>query len=246
MWPLAALPALNVPPETAIRFIRDVIADGQTLVNNFSRGAHSPRIALRHRIDVSNWARANADRVNSLFTAEVVHEVDLMTLGGDSINLVPLNQLLLKLAPPPPPKELPLQPVPPDSFTVVAPARITEIRNLQSNSYDFSKLIRLCEELNTAYANGCFFATIMITRAIIDHVPPVFGLKTFSQVSNNYPAGAKAFKDAMKQLDLMARNIANLYLHEHIRSAEALPLPQQVNFGPALDLLLQEVMRIKP
>jgi hypothetical protein len=85
----------------------------------------------------------------------------------------------------------------------------------------------------------------MITRAIIDHVPPLFGLETFAQVSNNY-AGAKSFKEAMRHLDLLARNIADLYLHEHIRNREALPLPQQVNFGHALDLLLGEIIRIKP
>lgn len=103
--------------------------------------------------------------------------------------------ILLELAPPHPPKQLPLQPVPPDAFTVIAPARIMELRKLQSNSYDFTKLIRLCEELNTAYANGCFFATVMITRAIIDHVPPVFGLQKFPHVANNY-SGAKSFKEA--------------------------------------------------
>jgi hypothetical protein len=60
------------------------------------------------------------------------------------------------------------------------------------------------------------------------------------------PVSVWGLPQRMKQLDLMARNIADLYLHEHIRGAEALPLPQQVNFGPALDLLLQEIVRITP
>lgn len=245
MLPTTSLLPLNVPVDTAIQFIKDVIADGQTLINNYSRGQHNPSIALQHSINVGKWAHTNADRINSLFASQVVHEVNLTALGGETLNLAALNQLLLKLAPPPPPKQLPLHPVPPDAFTVIAPARIMELLKLQSNSYDFAKLIRLCEELNTAYANGCFFATVMITRAIIDHVPPVFGLQKFAHVANNY-SGAQSFKEAMTQLDLMDRNIADLYLHEHIRSAEALPLPQQVNFGPALDLLLQEIVRITP
>jgi hypothetical protein len=106
-------------------------------------------------------------------------------------------------------------------------------------------LIILCEELNTAYGNGCFLATIILTRAIIDHVPPLFGMKILPEVSNNY-AGTQSFKGAMQHLDAMAGKIGDLHLLGDIRSQEALPTPQQVNFGPALDLLLSEIVRINP
>jgi hypothetical protein len=34
---------------------------------------------------------------------------------------------------------------------------------------------RLSEEINVVYGEGCFFATAMLTRGVLDHVPPVFG-----------------------------------------------------------------------
>ena len=39
-----------------------------------------------------------------------------------------------------------------------AGSRIEDLRNLSSPDFDFRKLIRLCEERNTAYNNGCYFA----------------------------------------------------------------------------------------
>ena len=41
-----------------------------------------------------------------------------------------------------------------------ADSRIDDLRNLSSPDFDFRKLIRLCEELNTAYNNGCYFAAL--------------------------------------------------------------------------------------
>ena len=83
----------------------------------------------------------------------------------------------------------------------------------------------------------------MLVRAIIDHVPPIFNCKNFSEVGNNY-AGSKSFKDAMIHLDKSSRKIADQYLHGQIRSSEVLPNATQVNFSTDLDFLLGEIVRI--
>jgi hypothetical protein len=71
----------------------------------------------------------------------------------------------------------------------IAEGRIDELRKLPSPDFDFPKLIRLCEELNLSYDNGNYYATAMLTRGVIDHVPPLFGHTTFTQVANNYSSG---------------------------------------------------------
>ena len=58
-------------------------------------------------------------------------------------------------------------------LTVIADSRLAELRALSSTQFDFKKLIRLCEEINTAYSEGCYFATAMLTRGLLDHVPPI-------------------------------------------------------------------------
>jgi hypothetical protein len=84
----------------------------------------------------------------------------------------------------------------------------------------------------------------VLTRALLDHVPPVFGVKSFSEVANNYIGGSKSFKDTMLHLDTAAKKIADGFLHTQIRRSETLPTAQQVNFGAPLDLLLAEIVRI--
>ncbi len=141
-----------------------------------------------------------------------------------------------------PRQTLPLQPTPPsDLWTLISNSRLSRLRGLRPAGLDFHKLIRLCEELNTAYSQGCYLATIMLTRCVLDHVPPVFGKANFSEVASNH--GSKSFKEAMQHLDEAARKIADAHLHGPMRKTESLPEAQQVNFGPQLDVLLAEIER---
>ena len=86
-------------------------------------------------------------------------------------------------------------------------------------------------------------ATAMLIRSIADHIPPVFGFKTFAEVANNY-AGAQSFRASMKNLDNSLRNIADAHLHVHIRRSETLPTEAQVPFQADLDVLLAEIVRV--
>jgi hypothetical protein len=117
------------------------------------------------------------------------------------------------------------------------------LRALAPAQFDFRKLIRLCEEINIAYSQGCFFATAMLIRGLLDHVPSVFGKNKFSEVSNNY-SGGKSFKDTMHHLESAARKVADAHLHMPIRKSETLPTAQQVNCAQQLDVLLAEIVRI--
>jgi hypothetical protein len=84
----------------------------------------------------------------------------------------------------------------------------------------------------------------MLTRGLLDHVPPLFGHLTFKEVANNYSGGGRSFKDSMQHLESGARKIADAHLHTAIRKSETLPAAQQVNFAPYLDVLLSEIVRI--
>jgi hypothetical protein len=43
-------------------------------------------------------------------------------------------------------------------LTLIADSRLAELGKLVSPDFDFKKLIRLCEELNTNYSEKCYFA----------------------------------------------------------------------------------------
>lgn len=131
-----------------------------------------------------------------------------------------------------------------NSLPLIADSRLAELRALSSAQFDFKKLIQLCEEINTAYGKACYLATAMLTRGLLDHVPPIFGKAKFSEVANNYSGGGRSFAEMMHRLENAARKVADAYLHNPIRKTESLPTPQQVNFAAELDMLLSEIVRI--
>ena len=122
-------------------------------------------------------------------------------------------------------------------------SRIEELKAIPNKPFDLTKLNKICEEVNLVYENGCYFATAMLVRAIVDHVPPIFEYEKFEEVANNYKC-EKSFKKSMQHLNSSLRNIADGYLHIKTRNSEVLPTQQQVNFSPDLDVLLGEICRI--
>jgi hypothetical protein len=131
-----------------------------------------------------------------------------------------------------------------NGLPLIADDRLGEMRKLTSTEFDFRKLIRLCEELNSAYNEGCYFAVAMLTRGLLDHVPPLFGKSSFAEVANNYSGGGRSFKETMLHLENAARKVGDGHLHMPIRKSETLPTAQQVCFAPQLDVLLSEIVRM--
>ena len=122
-------------------------------------------------------------------------------------------------------------------------SRLQELKDIQSDRFDLSRLIRILEDLNSSYENQCYISVITLARALLDHVPPVFSCKTFSEVANNY-SSSKSFKESMGHLENSSRKIADQYLHTQIRQKESLPNRTQVSFSNDIDVLLSEIGRI--
>jgi hypothetical protein len=125
----------------------------------------------------------------------------------------------------------------------IHPERMEELRQVVSDKFDLCKLLRLCEELNDCYRNGSTLSIIMLTRALIDHVPPLLGWERFNEVANNY-GGTRSFKESMERLNISSRKIADQHLHTPIRKSESIPTMNQADFSNDIDVLLAEVHRI--
>jgi hypothetical protein len=118
-------------------------------------------------------------------------------------------------------------------------SRLNALRAAKSSAFDTSKLIRLCEELNFNFGAGNYYSVAMLVRTIVNHVPPIFEVGSFKEVA---ALGSRSFKEHMDHLDKSSRKIADMFLHEHIKRKEVPPTDTQVNFAPALDTLLGEVV----
>jgi hypothetical protein len=123
--------------------------------------------------------------------------------------------------------------------------RLNQLRQIQNPDFDFSKLIRLCEELDVCFHFENYLSVAMLLRAILDHIPPIFKFENFQAFLNNY-GGAKetSFKKIMQHLSESLKNIANIHLHQKIRAKESLPNETQVDFRQNLDVLLAEIIRV--
>jgi hypothetical protein len=131
----------------------------------------------------------------------------------------------------------------PPEYVYVDETRIGDLRRSSSTKFDLRKLIALCEELNIAYRSQCYHAVAALNRALLDHVPPILGFRTFVEVANNY-GGTKSVRECLKRLEESARDIADMHLHTAIRAKEALPSRTQVNFSNDIDVLLAEIVRL--
>ncbi len=120
--------------------------------------------------------------------------------------------------------------------------RLEELKKLKNKKHDLTKLTKLLEELNNAYKAEMYFSVMLLLRAIIDHVPPIFGKNNFNEVTNQY--GTRSFKELMIRLEKSSRKISDSFLHTPIREKEVLPNKSQVNYTNDIDVLLAEIVRI--
>jgi|SRR3989344_2791282 len=122
----------------------------------------------------------------------------------------------------------------------VDPTRLDELRAVKSDQHDSIRLVRMCEELDDSFINKNYISSIALTRATLDHIPPIFGCRTFSEVANSCE---KSIKGSLQHLEDSSRKIADAYLHIQIRKKETLPTVTQINFSQSFDVLLGEVVR---
>lgn len=123
-------------------------------------------------------------------------------------------------------------------------SRIEELKKIRNARFDCTRLICMCEELNECATHGNAHAVIMLTRAILDHVPPVFEFKNFSEVVSNYRGGGRSFRASIERLEHQSRKVADRLLHMSIRDKEVAPNMNEVSFTSEIETLLSEFCRL--
>lgn len=136
------------------------------------------------------------------------------------------------------------EPVKVPTLAFVSEHTIAELIALPRTTHDFSRLAVLCKELNVTAAGEAHMATMMLLRAIMDHIPPAMGkFTTFADFAAHYP-GTKSFKDQMANFNQMARKAADGHLHSQIRRRESVPTAEETNLRTPLGALLREIVRL--
>jgi len=123
-------------------------------------------------------------------------------------------------------------------------SRLDELKAISGRRFDCTRLLSMCEELNDCAARENPLAVILLTRTILNHVPPAFELETFAQVAANYGGGGSSFKKAAERLENHSRKVADRLGHMPIRDREVAPNMAEVNFAAELETILAEFCRV--
>jgi hypothetical protein len=123
----------------------------------------------------------------------------------------------------------------------IDPALLERIRRLQSKKFNLAKLVRFAEELNENYDRGNYLSCTLLIRAIINHVPPLFGCTTFGQVAASSPKSVKAL---LNQLEEGARDVGDLHTHDTVDRFSTPPTRNQLEpYKPPMEILFNEIER---
>ena len=115
-----------------------------------------------------------------------------------------------------------------------------ELKSILSKKYDTKKLIAFCEELNDSYSRANYLSCVLLIRAVMNHIPPIFGHNSFSQVVAN---SGRSVKAVLSHLEDQMRPIADLHNHMLIRKKEQLPSKHQIEpYKPSFEILIQEII----
>ncbi|MFI1092888.1 hypothetical protein [Streptomyces sp. NPDC020917] len=100
------------------------------------------------------------------------------------------------------------------------------------------KLLQLVSELNACFREGHAYACHALVRAIIDHVPPILGQKSFQAAASNYAWPTDADRKYAKKL-LEFKNQADDVLHRQIRTSRGVITMHDVPLAAYINALLR-------
>jgi len=242
---------LNFKPEepnTQLRVTRTQIRRFLRLPKDQAAGAIS---RLRQIMNLQFWGWSNGELANGEWYVQVTREInrcaDVRTLD-DYLELLDTIEQEHKQ---------PYQAVPdilygsvpsvidaveapaPQADTYVGGAVIETMRAASTSSrWNCGKLFQLIAELNDACERGNAYSAHAMLRAVLDHVPPLFGFRDFKEITANH-RWSQTDKNYMKRL-LDFKDQGHDVLHRQITTqADVLAMedmPQRV----AINRLLQE------
>ncbi|MEV6051892.1 hypothetical protein [Streptomyces sp. NPDC052107] len=93
-------------------------------------------------------------------------------------------------------------------------------------------------ELNACFRDGHAYACHALVRAIIDHVPPILGQKSFQAVASNYAWPTDADRKYAKKL-LEFKNQADDVMHRQIRTSRGVITMHDVPLRAYINALLR-------
>jgi hypothetical protein len=128
----------------------------------------------------------------------------------------------------------------PSRMSLIASQLIADLNKTKCAQFDSTKLTGYCKEINSSFYHGNVVACLLLMRTVLNHVPPIFGYKSFAEVTAN---SGKSLRENLEFLENGVRRLADMYAHQPIRKTEQYPTKSQVEpYRAQLEVLLHEVL----
>ena len=121
---------------------------------------------------------------------------------------------------------------------------VESLRSISNPNFDVVKLVRYCEELNFNYITGNYLTCTILARAVLNHIPPIFGQTNFRNVVASFSVNPYTRKnDNLETLEQGLRKIGDLHNHDMIKRTESLPTINQIEpYKPQFEYLIQQIV----
>ncbi len=120
---------------------------------------------------------------------------------------------------------------------------IDRLKKINSKDFDLSRLIRYCEQINDNYSSGNFESVAFLSRALIQHVPPIFGQPNFESVGSQAASGKDtSFKRNCIHLQTSLKHIVDDLIHAAITKKQIPISSEEIDFSQDLNRLIREII----
>lgn len=121
---------------------------------------------------------------------------------------------------------------------------IDRLRQKVTTNFDTQKLIKYLEEINYNYQAENFLTCAILTRAVLNYIPPIFSQTNFRNVVSNHSTNPYTRKnDNFDTLEQGMRKIGDLHNHDMIKKTESIPTKNQIEpYKPQFEYLLNEII----
>lgn len=106
------------------------------------------------------------------------------------------------------------------------------------------KLIALCQGLNDAYKAGNSYVCAAMIRAVMDHIPPVFGQSDFKQVASQHTFTMKQTDKAHAQFLVNSKSIGDDVMHRRIGPSVPVITMDDIPTPIRLNAILREMVTL--
>ncbi|MGW0692817.1 hypothetical protein [Streptomyces sp. NPDC002738] len=137
------------------------------------------------------------------------------------------------------------EPAAPERAPYIDPNLLDDLEDAaKQTTWKVHKLLDLARELNANHVAGHPYASAALVRAILDHIPPVFGYKEYKHLASQHVFAVRRTDGAHAKKLLDFRDIADDALHRPI--SRSVPVIQMGDLPePArLNAILQELVAI--